>query len=366
MADEQFMRIAIEEAKKGLGRTSPNPLVGAVIVKDGRIIGKGYHKKAGTAHAEINAMKNAGEDLVGSTIYVTLEPCSHTGRTGPCCEAIAAAGISRVVVGMTDPNPLVNGRGISYLINRGISVASGILEKECEDFNQPFIKYITTSLPYMVMKAGVSLDGRLNYQWGMQGRITGDESRIKVHQLRDHLDAILVGSGTIVADDPLLTTRLVGSDHKDPVPVVVDTGLNTPLSSKVYTRGKSIVICSKNAELNRKKAFEKAGVTLIEVEERENRVDLQSGLLKVAELGIISALVEGGSRIHASFLEAGLYDYAYLFYAPIFAGSSGQSLVDGMDVRSREMAPKLLNPVYEKIGEDMIVSGKVHYPESQL
>lgn len=237
MTDEYYMKLAVDEAQKGVGRTSPNPAVGALIVKDGVIVGKGYHKKAGTPHAEIHAMNDTSCSLQGTTIYVTLEPCSHTGRTPPCCEAIAKAGISRVVIGMMDPNPLVNGSGVSYLRNNGIEVVPGVLQDECENLNLPFLKYIQTSLPYMVMKAGVSLDGRLNYQSGVSGWITGKKSGTKVHQLRDRFDAIMVGSGTIIADNPSLTTRLQDTKHsRDPVRIVLDTSLSSSLSANIYNQ----------------------------------------------------------------------------------------------------------------------------------
>lgn len=366
MTDEQFMEIAIREAKRGVGRTSPNPAVGAVIVKNGQIVSKGYHKKAGTPHAEINAIYSATEDLVGATMYVTLEPCSHTGRTGPCCEAIAKVGIERVVIGMTDPNPLVNGGGIDYLLQHGVHVTSGVREKECEDFNQPFIKRITTSMPFMVMKAGVSLDGKLSYQPGTPGMITGSESKVKVHQLRDRYDAILVGSGTVKADNPSLTTRFAGKNGRDPIRIIVDTHLTTSLLSKVYIQdslANTIVMCSERVSKDKKKEFYDAGVTVVLVEEVLGKVDLKRGLEKVAELDISSILVEGGSKIHGNFLQSQLYDYAYLFYAPVFAGNAGQKLLDGMsEVRDLECAPRLQNPKYEVLGEDIMIEGKVWHP----
>ncbi|BHH83934.1 bifunctional diaminohydroxyphosphoribosylaminopyrimidine deaminase/5-amino-6-(5-phosphoribosylamino)uracil reductase RibD [Desulforhopalus sp. 52FAK] len=365
MTDEQFMRLAIDEAKKGVGRTSPNPVVGAVIVKDGKVVGKGYHKKAGTPHAEIHAINNATGNLKGTTIYVTLEPCSHTGKTPPCCEAIAKTGISRVVVGMKDPNPVVNGRGILYLRESGAEVVYGILEKECIDINLPFIKCMKTSLPYMVMKAGVSLDGRLNYQRGVPGWMTGEEVGLKVHQLRDRYDSIMVGSKTILSDNPSLTTRLVGNDHRDPARIIIDTHLTTPLSAKVYvnsSEGKSYVICSKEADSDRRLMFEQQGVCVLTVDKTSNGINLKQALRKIAEQGISSVLVEGGSILHGGLLAEELYDYAYLFYGAVFAGDSGQSLTANLDVKSRDLSPKLEQPVFESYGKDMLVRGKILYP----
>jgi len=364
MTDEQFMSLALIEAKKGVGRTSPNPAVGAVIVKDGKVIGKGFHKKAGTPHAEIHAINNSSVNLKGTTIYVTLEPCSHTGKTPPCCEAIGKVGISRVVVGMKDPNPVVNGRGISYLRERGVEVVSGVLEQECLSINLPFLKTISTSLPYMVMKAGVSLDGRLNYQPGVAGWITGEESGRKVHQLRDIYDSIMVGSKTIISDDPSLTTRLPGNEHRDPARIVVDTNLVTSLSSKVYVHNssaKTYVVCSKTADEERKMAFVKQGVSVISVDQDSKGVDLKQALKKIAEEGISSVLVEGGSVLHGSLLSQRLYDYAYLFYGTLFAGDSGQSLTSNLEIQSRDVAPRLDKPVLKAYGNDMSVQGNILY-----
>lgn len=365
MTDEQYMELALKEAHKGVGRTSPNPAVGALIVKDGVIVGRGYHKKAGTPHAEIHAMNNASCSLFGTTIYVTLEPCSHTGRTPPCCEAIARAGIKRVVIGMMDPNPLVNGRGVSYLQDNGIEVVSGILQYECENINLPFLKFIETSLPYMVMKAGVSLDGRLNYQSGVSGRITGEESRAKVHQLRDMFDSIMVGCRTVISDNPSLTTRLKDTENsRDPVRIVLDSSLTTPLSSNIYNQDSdagTIVICSRNVEEIKKHSFENQGVRVITVNADSKGLNLNQVLSVIGKEGICSVLVEGGASLHGSLLREQLYDYAYLFYGPVFAGDSGQNLASGLDVKSRKVAPKVLQPKLQKLGEDMLVAGKIGY-----
>lgn len=254
-ADLRFMRLALREAKKGLGRTSPNPCVGAVVVRDDIVISRGYHKKAGTPHAEIHALRKAGELARGATIYVTLEPCSHTGRTPPCCQAVAAAGIKRVVVGMEDPNPLVRGRGNTYLHEQGLEVVSGVLEQECQEINLPFIKHITSGIPFVMMKAGMSLDGKISYQQGQPGWMTGKESSKKVHGLRNHLDAILVGRGTLVVDDPSLTTRLPGKRGRDPVRVILDSRLQLSLTSKILhldSPASTLIFCSHSADEEKK------------------------------------------------------------------------------------------------------------------
>ena len=246
--DEQYMREALSLARRGRGRTSPNPVVGALIVNDGMIVGRGWHQKAGTAHAEIHAISDAGESTRNSTLYVTLEPCCHQGRTGPCTEAILAAGIKRVVVAMVDPNPLVAGCGIGVLRSRGVSVDTGILAAEAASLNAPFIKWITCNMPFVTMKNGISLDGKIATRTGNSRWITGEESRLEVHHLRDASDAIITGIGTVLADDPELTTRLP-QGGKSPVRVVVDRMARTPLNSKLVTDDKAttIIAVSSNA-----------------------------------------------------------------------------------------------------------------------
>lgn len=364
-ADRQYMALALREARKGLGRTSPNPCVGAVLVKDGRIIATGYHKKAGTPHAEVNAIRQASEDVTGATLYVTLEPCNHTGKTPPCSRLIAESGISRVVVGMTDPNPLVNGTGIEFLRSRGIEVETGILEKECEDINRPFIKYITQRKPLVIMKAGVSLDGRMNYQLGQSGWITGEQSAIASHQLRNTVDAILVGRRTIEIDDPLLTTRLVGRRTKNPVRIIVDTELSSPLTSQVYLKEQAPaptwVFHAPDAPQPRITQFLAHGIRLFPVERKGVGLDLGQLLSILGKEEICSVLVEGGARIHGEFLKEKLVDYAHLFIAPIFAGDNGVALVEGYGVSNRAAAPRLTEIRYKRLGNDMFVSGKLSY-----
>jgi len=362
--DEQFMRLALLEAKKGEGRTSPNPCVGAIIVKNGRIISKGFHEKAGSPHAEINAINNAVESVLGATIYVTLEPCNHTGRTPPCSRAIVVSGFKRVVVGMTDPNPAVNGSGIDYLRSNGLEVVSGILERDCEEINYPFVKYITHGLPWTIMKAGVSLDGRLNYQRGSAGRITGELAGKEVHRLRDKVDAILVGRSTIEIDNPMLTTRLNQKGAKDPVRVVLDTHLTTPLTSKVYhldSHAQTFVFCAKDNPPDRVKSYGNLGVQLFQIDASTNGLDLKQVLSILAKQELCSVLVEGGARLHGAFLQHRLFDYANLFLAPIFAGDKGVSLVEGYGVIDRATAPSLADIHYRRVGEDILISGKLVY-----
>lgn len=362
--DKQFMRLALKEAAKGLGRTSPNPCVGAVIVKDGRVLGKGYHKKAGTPHAEINALANASASVAGATLYVTLEPCNHTGRTPPCSRAILESKIARVVIGMTDPNPLVNGGGIEFLINNRIEVISGVLQKDCEALTNAFVKHITKGIPWVIMKAGVSLDGRLNYQAGRSGWITGEQSARAVHKLRNTADAILVGRKTVEIDNPSLTTRLVRGSARDPIRIILDSDLATSSASKVYhlaSQAPTWVVCATDAPRAKMAVFEKLGIRLLPIARGKNGVDLHSLLKILGQENICSVLVEGGATIHGAFLSQKLFDYAHLFYAPLFAGTHGVPLADGYQVLHRDVAPRLVDIRHKRLGDDMLLSGKFCY-----
>ncbi|MBW6520571.1 MAG: bifunctional diaminohydroxyphosphoribosylaminopyrimidine deaminase/5-amino-6-(5-phosphoribosylamino)uracil reductase RibD [Desulfoarculaceae bacterium] len=363
------MRLALKEARKGLGRTSPNPCVGAVIVRDQTVIATGYHKKAGTPHAEIHALRRAGESARGATLYVTLEPCNHTGRTPPCTRAIVAAGIRRVVVGLEDPNPLVEGSGNTYLQGQGLEVTSGVLEAECRDLNRPFIKHITRGLPWVVMKAGMSLDGRISFQPHQSGSITGPASLHQVHRLRDRLDAILVGNATVMADDPSLTTRLPHGRGRDPIRVILDTHLNISESARLLSLDSlapTWIFCGTEVSIEKKERFSKRGKVVIHQVGcgADGRVDLLQMLTILSLEGVMSLLVEGGATVHGSFLRQQLVDHVNLFIAPIFAGSSGTPVVDGMNVAGGEDAIRLHNVRYRRLGQDLMVEGDVSYPST--
>lgn len=364
--DIAYMRLALREARKGIGRTSPNPCVGAVIVKNGSVIAKGYHKKAGTPHAEIHALRAAGEQARGATMYVTLEPCNHTGKTPPCSHAVAAAGISRVVVGMEDPNPLVDGSGIIYLRQRDVEVVSGVLEKECREINYPFVKYITTGMPWITMKAGVSLDGKLNYEKGRSGWITGPESGKAVHRLRNIHDAILIGSNTGRIDNPSLTTRLAGIKGRDPLRVILDRTLSLAADSRVFTvdsKAQTWVFCCETTTNERVTGLESRGVKVFPVQCRNQKLDLRQVFRVLGEKGITSVLVEGGAAVHGAILAERLYDYANLFVAPVFAGEDGIPLVTGYVTDCRNNAVSLQEIRYRRFGDDMMISGRVRYPQ---
>jgi diaminohydroxyphosphoribosylaminopyrimidine deaminase / 5-amino-6-(5-phosphoribosylamino)uracil reductase len=366
--DYIYMRLALKEARKGMGRTSPNPCVGAVVVRGQEIVGIGYHHKAGTPHAEIHALRQAGALAASATLYVTLEPCNHTGRTPPCTKAIVASGIKRVVVGMEDPNPLVDGSGNTYLRSQGIEVESGLLDAECRFLNRPFIKYITKGLPWVIMKAGISLDGRISYQPQQSGKITGPESLRKSHVLRDRVDAILIGCTTVIVDDPSLTTRLSqGRRGRDPLRVVLDTHLQIPESARLLHLDSAVptwIFCGKNVD--RDKMARLGHVSNVVVHQVEcggdGRVDLQQMLKILAGAGGVSSLlVEGGATIHGAFLRQKLVDQVNLFIAPIFAGNAGTPVVEGVNSHNGEDAIRLHTLHYSRLGQDMMVEGEVMY-----
>jgi diaminohydroxyphosphoribosylaminopyrimidine deaminase/5-amino-6-(5-phosphoribosylamino)uracil reductase len=353
------MRLALREARKGLGRTSPNPAVGAVVVNDGQVIGRGYHRKAGTPHAEVNALMDAGHDVRGATLYVTLEPCNHSGRTPPCTQAILERGISRVVVGMADPNPQVAGGGSRFLVDRGVSVTAGVLENECRAINRPFVKHVTTGLPWVIMKAGVSLDGRIAPASGQSGWITGEVSQRSVHRLRDRVDAIAVGIGTARTDDPSLTTRLPRGGS-DPLRVVLDTALTLSADAamlKQKSRAQTWIFCSHDASDERVCKLEKAGAVIRRITRDANgHLDLNAVLVELGRHGITSLLVEGGGTVHGAFLRQNLYDEANIYIAPVFLGEKGVPLVAGVLATPQEYL-RLEGVQMRRLGSDVLLTG---------
>ncbi len=359
-ADRLFMKMALAEAVKARGRTSPNPLVGAVVVKDGEVIGRGRHKKAGTPHAEIHALRSAGSRAVGATIYVTLEPCNHTGRTPPCTQAILASGIKRVVIGMVDPNPHVTGSGRDFLAARGIEVTSGVLADKCRAINRPFIKHITTGLPWVIMKAGCSMDGRIAAGSGQCAWITNEKSRHQVHLLRDRVDAISVGIGTALNDNPSLTTRLPGRQGRDPLRVIIDTSLKLPPGAKMLKQESAAstwIFCGPEPDGNKVKALETAGARVLPVDLRKGRVDLYEVLAVLGREQVNSLLVEGGSLIHTAFLQAGLVDQVNLFLAPVFLGSDAIPLIAELGLKQVRDARRFSLIRTRRFADDIMIEG---------
>lgn len=355
------MKMALAEAVKARGRTSPNPLVGAVIVRDGKVVGRGYHKRAGTPHAEVNAIQNAGDKACGAEIYVTLEPCNHQGRTPPCTRAVLEAGLRRVIIGMSDPNPGVAGGGAAYLQSQGLAVSTGILEDECRKINRPFIKLVTEGVPWVIMKAGLSLDGRIAAVHGRPGWITNEKSRRFTHRLRDQADAILVGIGTALSDDPSLTARLPGAGHQDPLRVVLDSSLRLPPAARMLTQQSTagtLVFCAVGVEAGRKEPLLAAGAEIVELPTAgQGQPDLRFMLKELGRRGISSLLVEGGSKIHASFLSQGLVDQANLFYGPLFMGGDAVPLAGPLGLGSVDEAPRLREVNCRRFGNDVMIEG---------
>lgn len=361
--DRAWMQLAIKEARKGLGRTSPNPCVGAVVVKNNRLIATGFHAKAGTPHAEVHALRAAGAKARGATIYVTLEPCNHTGKTPPCTQAILAAGIKRVVVGMLDPNPLVAGGGCQTLGAQGVEITQGVLVEECRSLNRPFSKHITTGLPWVIMKAGMSLDGRLALASGQCSWITNEQSRRQVHRLRDRVDAILIGSETALCDDPALTTRVTGRRGRDPLRVILDTALRLPPTAKMLQQASSAptwIFCGPDAEVRRAEALIEAGAVVKQVRlDDAGQLDLAAVLCELGRAQLTSVLVEGGSRVHGAFLRANLVDEVQIFMAPIFIGNDGVPLVDSLGLRTIVEAPRFSTTKVRRFGNDVLIEGLI-------
>lgn len=367
---ETFMRLAIGEAEKGLGRTSPNPAVGAVIVNHGKVVGVGYHKKAGTPHAEVNAIADAGEDGRGGIIYVTLEPCNHTGRTPPCTQAILKAGIVKVVIGALDPNPRVVGGGAEYLRAQGVEVVHGILEAECRDLIRFFVKHSGKGLPWVIMKAGLSLDGKITLRKGQGTAITGVQSGCAVHQLRNRVDAILIGIGTALIDDPSLTTRLDGKpDARDPLRIVLDSQLRLSDKAKMLSQSSAAptwIVCGADASSEREGELTRAGAVVHRFPTTPGgRPDLTRLLAFLGEQQILSVLVEGGAAIHGAFWGQQLVDELQLYYAPILGGEQGLPLIAGYSLQDRLTSPALTNISLEALGDDFLFRAFVAKESSQ-
>ena len=352
--DERFMRQALREAERGRGRTHPNPIVGALVVRAGRVIARGHHAKAGGPHAEVVALQAAGRRARGADVYVTLEPHDHQGRTPPCTEALIAAGVRRVYIGSIDRNPLVKGRGIRRMRRAGVEVIAGVLRGECDRANEQWFKFITTGLPWVVLKAAVTLDGKLATSSGDSRWVSGPEARRLVHRWRDQLDAVLVGIGTALADDPELTARLPGA--RNPVRVVVDARGQLPKSARMLrARGETWVAATSAAKAARVSLLEDAGATVLKSRAAGGRVHLEDLLRRLAARGVTSVLVEGGARIHGALLAAGLWDELRLFVAPKIAGSDALSWAGFPGTRSMSSALALQMESVARVGADVLV-----------
>jgi diaminohydroxyphosphoribosylaminopyrimidine deaminase / 5-amino-6-(5-phosphoribosylamino)uracil reductase len=325
LQDTQFMARAMELARKGLYTTDPNPRVGCVLVKDDEIIAEGWHQRAGCAHAEVNAL-NKTNSAFGATAYVTLEPCSHHGRTGPCCDALISAGVARVVIAMQDPNPLVSGNGVSKLRLAGIEVETGILEQDAKQLNRGFIKRMISGLPFISSKLAMSLDGRTALASGESKWITSTQSRLDVQRLRAQSSAILTGINTVLADDPLLNVRLGDCEVEQPVRVILDSALQFPSKAKMLAEGAAvwIVTCSQNDE--KRAALEQSGVRVLTVAPQQGRTDLKQVFKMLAKEQINNVWVEAGATLNGALIESGLVDEWLVYMAPCILGDSGRGL----------------------------------------
>lgn len=359
-----YMTRALELAALGEGRTNPNPLVGAVIVKEGRIIGEGYHEKCGEAHAEVNAVRNATESVVGSTMYVTLEPCSHTGKTPPCADLIIREKIKKVVIAVLDPNPLVCGRGVRKLEDAGIEVISGVLEEESRKQNEIFMKYILEKKPFLLYKGAMTLDGKIATVTGESQWISSEESRKKVHQLRNRFKGIMVGVDTVIADDPQLTCRL--EEGRNPIRIVVDSNLRIPLDATILTeqeQAKTIIATCNQTLLLKPELVEtllSMGITLVGVEEKEGRVYLPDLMEKLGEMGIDGILLEGGGTLAFSAFSQEVVDKIRFYVAPkILGGSQAKTLVEGAGIPQIEKAISMWDMEVSNSGGDLQIEAYV-------
>jgi diaminohydroxyphosphoribosylaminopyrimidine deaminase/5-amino-6-(5-phosphoribosylamino)uracil reductase len=364
---EKFMKAALGFARKGLGKTSPNPAVGAVIVRKGQVVAAGFHRKAGAPHAEVEALTQLkGNARRGDTLYVTLEPCNHFGRTPPCTRAILEKGIRKVVVGMRDPNPRVTGGGCEYLSGHGVEVVSGVLEEECRRLNEWFVTYVSEGRPFVIAKTAMTLDGWTATSTGHSQWVTNEWSRQWVHRLRNQVDAIMVGVGTVAADDPLLNTRLTKGRGRDPVRVVVDTHLSIPENARVFAppRGsETLIAVSKNVASRRLKKLDGKGITFLTCPEKEGRIDLRALMDILGKRSIGSLLLEGGATLLGAMIRERLVDKFCIFKAPkILGGSDGRPMALGKGPIRMDQSIVLKDTRIRRFGEDVLIVGYPVYP----
>ena len=358
--DELFMRHALVLAAKGRGRTSPNPMVGAVVVRGGSIVSEGYHARAGEPHAEVVALQNAAGAASGADLFVTLEPCCHHGLTPPCTDRIIQAGIRRVVIPTLDPNPLVSGGGVQTLRAAGIIVERGLLSEEAASLNEAFTKFITCRTPFVVLKAAVSLDGKIATRTGDARWISGEQSREHVHELRDQVDAIIAGIGTIRRDNPRLTTRLP-EGGRDPIRVIVDGLGPLPLDAQVFQAGaasRTWVAVAADAPAERIETLLGRGLTVLEAGGFHGRIRLEHLLKRLGEREVTSVMIEGGEGIFTSAVEEGIVDKFLLFVAPLLVGGkTAPSLLAGAGVEEIGQALRLSRLRIEQLGDDLLIEG---------
>ena len=359
-SDEYYMGLALKLALKAKGKTSPNPLVGAIVVKAGKIIGRGFHARAGLAHAEVVALDQAGKKAKGATLYVTLEPCAHTGRTPPCVDRVIASGIKEVVIGMIDPNPLNNGKGIILLKQNNIKVRAGVLSEKIKEINASFMKYITTRMPFVTVKVAESLDGRIATRSGDSKWITSDRSRAFAHRIRKDYDAIMVGVNTVLRDNPFLN---VWFSKKKIIKIIIDSNLSISEDSNIFSSGSQVIIVtlpSRPGQETENRARLSAKAKILEVKEKEGQINLTDALKKLGALQISNIIVEGGGTLIGSLFDQRLVDRVLFFISPkIIGGKDAISSVMGNGVKRIDQAIKLRDLKIRRFGEDLLFSAKV-------
>ncbi len=356
MTDAEWMLRACRLAEKGIGFVNPNPLVGCVIVRDGNIIGEGYHERYGTLHAERNALKNCTEDPRGAVMYVTLEPCCHYGKNPPCTEAVIAAGIRKVFVGSDDPNPLVAGKGLQMLRDAGISVETGVCREECDRLNRIFFHYITKQTPYCILKTAMTADGKTATRTGSSKWITGEAARAHVHETRKRVASIVCGIGTVLADDPMLNCRT--ENPSNPFRIVCDSRLRIPMTSRLVQTARDIptaaACCFPDPEKQR--MLEAAGVQVLILPEENGHVSLRALMRKLGEMKLDSVLLEGGAELHEAALRAGIVQQVQIYIAPkIFGGNAARPAIGGLGAKTAADAYLLSAPEITRFGDDILL-----------
>lgn len=363
LPQDEYMRLAITLAQKGVGYVNPNPLVGAVIVQEGKIIGHGYHERYGELHAERNALASCLADPTGATMYVTLEPCCHYGKTPPCTEAIIDSGIRKVYVGCLDPNLLVAGKGVETLRHAGVEVITGVLEDQCKKLNEIFFHYIKTGTPYVTMKFAMTLDGKIATCTGESKWITGEMSREQVHRDRSRYQGIMIGVGTVLADNPMLTSRI--SKGRNPIRIICDSQLRTPLQSNIVLTAKEIptILATSCTCSNQRKEYEQSGCEIVTVPLKDEHLDLQVLMQILGAKGIDSILLEGGSMLNFSSLNSGIVNKVQAYIAPkIFGGDMAKTAVGGSGFGAIANCVTLKNQTITCLGDDILIESEVEYP----
>jgi diaminohydroxyphosphoribosylaminopyrimidine deaminase/5-amino-6-(5-phosphoribosylamino)uracil reductase len=360
--DEKYMALALRLAARAAGRTSPNPMVGAVVVRNGRVIASGWHRKAGEPHAEAIALAKAGAAAKGATLYVTLEPCSHTNkRTPPCSPLVIQSGVKRVVIAMIDPNPRVSGGGMQAIRKAGIEVVAGILESEARQLNEAFIKHVTKKVPFVMLKIAQTLDGRIATSYGESKWITGEEARREGHRFRNRYDAILVGINTVLKDDPSLTARV--PDGRDPVRVIVDSRLRVPLAAKALTMrstARTIIATLASAPKAKVNKVRATGAEVLFVRNDKGRIDLSDLMRQLGKRDIASVLIEGGAEVNAAALKTGIVDKVVIFIAPmLMTGKDSLCSIGGLSPKKLAQSIQLRDIILRQIGKDIMVEGYV-------